>query len=804
MREGGGLRVDRALLLRVRPLTDWRAHVRSAGSGGRGGARERVAPRERPPREGAAPRERGPRGVGRRHGESAADYLERLNRQVDEEQQGLRREELELRRIERRVADEEDAHHTHRRGGAGGGGGDLLRGLLGECRAVDAERRGHLAPKEVWQVCCRAGLATTAAELKQMCERCDFDAEGDVNYAQLLGMVVEAAEGGAYYAAAPDARRQPHPISMPVAASGGGPRMVEYGGAEGRHGHALPPPEEHTPQRQAYGGTREAIRPQDHLAPYGYNGYEYAGGQATPGKEHTPGAFMSALSNMHGSVTNEEALEKERRREQLRRDLDEQVAAKKARDRARAEELRRLEEREEAAAAEYNPWGRGGGGAPLRDEHGEVVSDLRRAPDMTPRGAKGHSQNPNADADRYYRDDERAGERHYRPPPPAEQFSPGGRPGGVGPGEGPVSPGMFMNALSQLHGAPTQAELSEQERRRQEYVAHLDAQVREKKERAAAKKRAQEEAERRDEEKAKAYLRSKVNERHGEVGIRGEVLELPPPRHEPEEPPPPPPQQQQPMPQAMSPIPGLEHLSVQQQQPLPSHAPAARQEQLPMRPPIGVQTAAALGSDTAVALLQELRDEQERMRGEFARQAGLMERLQEDASEAHRQRDAAQAKLQEYRSRGARGSTPSRLRTPGTPIDFQTSSHFIQKDVNSVPSPGQLHGVEWSSRGASPAAMVGRERIHTLVGASQAEVMHAQHRRPTHDERVALGGGMMGGGGAGAANSATAARPPRPRQQQRAGERLKRTAYQPAAKKGTKGTKKGGRPVPIDERPRFR
>ena len=33
--------------------------------------------------------------------------------------------------------------------------------------------------------------------------------------------------------------------------------------------------------------------------------------------------------------------------------------------------------REEREAANYNPWGRGGGGAPMRDNMGNLATDLR-------------------------------------------------------------------------------------------------------------------------------------------------------------------------------------------------------------------------------------------------------------------------------------------------------------------------------------------------------------------------------------------------------------------------------------------
>lgn len=58
-------------------------------------------------------------------------------------------------------------------------------------------------------------------------------------------------------------------------------------------------------------------------------------------------------------------------------ELERQVQ-EKARAKAAEREARIARERqEELEAAAYNPWGRGGGGAPLRDPTGGVITELR-------------------------------------------------------------------------------------------------------------------------------------------------------------------------------------------------------------------------------------------------------------------------------------------------------------------------------------------------------------------------------------------------------------------------------------------
>ena len=48
---------------------------------------------------------------------------------------------------------------------------------------------------------------------------------------------------------------------------------------------------------------------------------------------------------------------------------------KERKKRLEKQELERYNARLEAEAAEYNPWGKGGGGAPMRDNQGKIVGE---------------------------------------------------------------------------------------------------------------------------------------------------------------------------------------------------------------------------------------------------------------------------------------------------------------------------------------------------------------------------------------------------------------------------------------------
>ena len=73
-------------------------------------------------------------------------------------------------------------------------------------------------------------------------------------------------------------------------------------------------------------------------------------------------------------------LTEERAKQELQAELlREQIAEKQAKKEALERERRRREAKELADMQGYNPFGRGGGGAPMRDNMGNVRADLRRS-----------------------------------------------------------------------------------------------------------------------------------------------------------------------------------------------------------------------------------------------------------------------------------------------------------------------------------------------------------------------------------------------------------------------------------------
>ncbi|XP_078602797.1 centrosome and spindle pole-associated protein 1-like isoform X16 [Branchiostoma floridae x Branchiostoma japonicum] len=72
---------------------------------------------------------------------------------------------------------------------------------------------------------------------------------------------------------------------------------------------------------------------------------------------------------------SQEAIQKQR---QYQEELKEQMRLRDIKKQKEKEEKERYDRKLEAEAMNYNPWGKGGGGAPLRNNDGKVVADLRK------------------------------------------------------------------------------------------------------------------------------------------------------------------------------------------------------------------------------------------------------------------------------------------------------------------------------------------------------------------------------------------------------------------------------------------
>ncbi|XP_056600347.1 centrosome and spindle pole associated protein 1 isoform X2 [Triplophysa dalaica] len=75
-------------------------------------------------------------------------------------------------------------------------------------------------------------------------------------------------------------------------------------------------------------------------------------------------------------------------------ELQKQIEERAARKKAEKEERRRQEAEMEAEMIAYDPWGRGGGGAPLRDSTGNLITDLKQMHVLNATGAVQRQERP--------------------------------------------------------------------------------------------------------------------------------------------------------------------------------------------------------------------------------------------------------------------------------------------------------------------------------------------------------------------------------------------------------------------------
>ncbi|KAL0233354.1 hypothetical protein GEMRC1_012099 [Eukaryota sp. GEM-RC1] len=195
----------------------------------------------------------------------------------------------------------------------------------------------------------------------------------------------------------------------------------------------------------------------------------------TPEMSSPPRNFMNGVSGMHNGPVDQQALfNKKRQQEQARMELERQMEEKKRRE---AEQKRKEEEYElkkEREMQNYNPYGRGGHGAPLQKAEPEVnvVSPPRTYSTSFDRASdnKGHSIFPSQTP---------------------EMSSP---------------PRNFMNGVSGMHNGPVDQQALFNKKRQQEQARmELERQMEEKKRREAEQKRKEEEYELKKEREMQNY-----------------------------------------------------------------------------------------------------------------------------------------------------------------------------------------------------------------------------------------------------------------------------------------------------------
>ena len=213
--------------------------------------------------------------------------------------------------------------------------------------------------------------------------------------------------------------------------------------------------------------------------------------------------------------------EAERRRaaqQEYQRELQAQIQEKRGRDQRERELNAARERREEEEAMRYNPYGRGGGGAPLKSDEGEVLADLR---ENTHNAIASHAvvagrmdDGPPMNVRHLL---ERTPAAPLQPRSPVKQSRLGG--------------GAMAGVMGGRSGSPPISESDRKEAARRRYVSDLEQQMREKQERKQREKRETAAYEAKLEAEAGEAYKYMAPETHGKQygGGRGEPAVVPPP-----------------------------------------------------------------------------------------------------------------------------------------------------------------------------------------------------------------------------------------------------------------------------------
>ncbi|PAA60441.1 hypothetical protein BOX15_Mlig025980g4 [Macrostomum lignano] len=256
--------------------------------------------------------------------------------------------------------------HFQQRGGGGKDGAGLIDGIGG---TIDLHRPDSGTVRENRKESYKRELQRQMAEEENRRKQERRDARSDAP--GVLGGAVTDRPGGAGAGAGSGATSP----GLLAAQSGGLPQLSPY----------------NTPADDSYFyyGMQNPLEEGSGSGFSGRGGGGYVGGGAGAGGSGGSGPAKSSRvryqeNNDGTAATGMLFTSEEERRARLARqkveyalELNQQMDAKRTRDEGRRKERDEYDRLKELEIATYDPWGRGGGGAPLKDEQGNTRADLR-------------------------------------------------------------------------------------------------------------------------------------------------------------------------------------------------------------------------------------------------------------------------------------------------------------------------------------------------------------------------------------------------------------------------------------------
>ena len=137
---------------------------------------------------------------------------------------------------------------------------------------------------------------------------------------------------------------------------------------------ALRPPPPLFPSISSHRSSRLQPKPDSTSASNGYPSSHSSHPAAS-----APSSYMSGVHELHGGPSPDEQRSKKEAQRAYQITLQQQMREKEERKVREKRETEERERREEEESRNYNPFGRGGGGAPMRDSNGHIVANRSQA-----------------------------------------------------------------------------------------------------------------------------------------------------------------------------------------------------------------------------------------------------------------------------------------------------------------------------------------------------------------------------------------------------------------------------------------
>jgi hypothetical protein len=257
---------------------------------------------------------------------------------------------------------------------------ERFRNITKAFLAADVNRSGSLDVSELRRLCAMYNLPT--AKVEAAFAMSDIDGNGLISYSEFAQKL---------------ARVDYSQTSMPLPGAPG----YEATRGSGRSRFPGKPGELGGMPRRFVNPALNGGQPQQQMQMMQQQQQMQNGSNNYNDKSNFTATYTGSLKNMWqgGRPGSDEVRMKRAQQNAYVSQLESQIAERKDRERKAKQMEADAERRADAEARRFNPWGRGGGGAPLQDERGRMITDLRDLHEVANMGGVSPKQGRNGGMD---------------------------------------------------------------------------------------------------------------------------------------------------------------------------------------------------------------------------------------------------------------------------------------------------------------------------------------------------------------------------------------------------------------------